>query len=308
MSEQSAHEMSALTVWQLARPGSLWITVLACLLGFASAAGCGYDPDWASALATLMLAVSFHAGANMLQEDASAPGSAALKSSLSSFTGGHGLVPLGLVSAGDALQLAWIVLGLTMLCGVLLALKAAGGLVGLGLAGLLLAWAYARPPLQLARRGFGELLAALAWWLVVLGADYVWRRHFFLIPAVTAVSFAVLVANVHLASACVTAAADRTVGRHTLAVRWGLPGATAVYWALLILAYGWLVGGVRALYHPGPALWGLASLPLSMLAGGLLWRFGKQPKRLDWVLWLSVLAAALHALSMGAGLFAMILM
>jgi len=303
----NAQEISVSTLWQLARPGSLWITVAACLLGFASAAGCGYDPDWPGVVATLLLATSFHAAANLLQEDgvtqtgAQTPGASAL----SSFTGGRGLVQQGVVSLKDVHQTAWAMLALTLLAGTLLALKSGGGLMLLGMAGLLLAWIYALPPLHLARHGLGELLAGLAWWCVALGADYVCRRHFFLIPAINAASFALLVANLRLACSFASADADQAAGIRSLRVRLGPRWAGALYWLLLLLAHGWLGGGVLALYQPIPALWALLSLPFSLLAGVLLWRAGNSQAAVQWAAWLSISAALLHALAMAAGLASM---
>jgi 1,4-dihydroxy-2-naphthoate octaprenyltransferase len=300
----NTQDISALTVWQLARPGALWVTVTACMLGFASAAACGVDPDWAGALATLLLATSFHAAANMLQENDTAPAStpALAPAALASFTGGLGLVQQGKVNLREVHQVAWAVLALTLLAGTLLALKTGGGLMLLGLAGLVLVWTYASPPWRLASHGLGEVLTALAWWLVVLGADYVWRRHFFLIPAVNAASFALLMANLHLASSFATAEADRAAARHSLRVRLGLRWAAALYWLLLTLAYVWLAGGVLALYQPTPALWALVSVPFSVLAGVLLWRAGSTPTGVPWAVGLSITAAVLHALVMAAGL------
>jgi 1,4-dihydroxy-2-naphthoate octaprenyltransferase len=295
-------EVSVLTVWQLARPGALWVTVAACLLGFASAAGCGFDPDWPGALATVLLAASFHAAANMLQEDGKG---LTETTALSSFTGGLGLVQQGVVSLKEVHQVAWAVLALTLLAGTLLALKTAGGLMLLGMAGLVLAWTYARPPWRLASHGLGELLAALTWWLVVLGADYVWRRHFFLIPAVNAASFALLVGNLHLACNFASADVDQAAARRGLRIRLGPRWAAVLYWLLLVLAYAWLVGGVLALYQPTPALWALLSLPFSVLAGVLLWRAGSTPAAMPWAIGLSVAAAVLHALAMAAGLVSM---
>jgi len=303
----NSQEISASTLWQLARPGSLWVTVAACVLGFASAAGCGYDPDWPGVLATLLLASSFHAAANLLQEDGAVPTGAQTPgaSTLSSFTGGRGLVQQGVVSLKEVQQTAWAMLALTLLAGTLLALKSGGGLMLLGMAGLLLAWAYAMPPLQLARHGLGELLAGLAWWLVVLGADYVWRRHFFLIPAINAASFALLVANLHLACSFASAGADQAAGKRSLRVRLGPRWAAVLYGLLLLLAHGWLGGGVLALYQPVPALWALLSLPFSLLAGVLLWRAGNSQTAVRWAMWLSISAALLHALAMAAGLASM---
>lgn len=303
----NTQEISVSSLWQLARPGSLWVTVAACLLGFASAAGCGYDPDWPGVVATLLLATSFHAAANLLQEDGVVPtgGPTPGRSALSSFTGGRAWEWEGIVSLKDVHQTAWAVLALTLLAGTLLALKTGGGLMLLGIAGLLLAWAYARPPLQLARHGLGELLAGLAWWGVVLGADYVWRRHFFLIPAINAASFAMLVANLHLACSFASAGADQAAGKRSLRVQLGPRWAGALYWLLLLLAHGWLGGGVLTLYQPTPALWALLSLPFSMLAGMLLWRAGNSQATVHWAVWLSITAALLHALAMAAGLASM---
>lgn len=56
------------TLLRMTRPGSLLLTVVACLLGmaFALACGCGFDP--LRAAATLALAVTAHAGANVLND------------------------------------------------------------------------------------------------------------------------------------------------------------------------------------------------------------------------------------------------
>ena len=101
-------------------------------------------------------------------------------------------------------------------------------------------------------RGLGELAVAAAWWLVVLGADYVQRGHFAATPALLA---------------------------HAVA-------------PLAVLA-GWA---------PTGALAGLLSLPLSLAAGGHLWRHHRQAARLRLAIGLTIAAANLHALALAAGL------
>ncbi len=183
-----------------------------------------------------------------------------------------------------------------MVAGLALAVKAGGGLLLLGLAGAVLIWAYTGPPLRLGERGTAEVIAALAWWLVVLGADFVQRHHFFMIPAVDAASFALLVAAITLAQRAVPinpAAAPKP--------QWHLV-LGAAYAALVLLAYGWLAGGVALLYQPHQALWGMVSLPVSLAAAGLLWRTAQQPQCALLAWRLTVAAVLLHGLSMAGGL------
>lgn len=203
------------TLLRMTRPGSLLLTVAACLLGmaFALACGCGFDP--LRAAATLALAVTAHAGANVLNDyhDALSGADAANQEGLFPFSGGSRLIQQGLVSEADTARWAAVLLLLLVVpAGLLLALHSGGGLVLIGMAGLFLAWAYSAPPLALMARGLGEVAVALAWWLVVLGADYVQRRQFFVIPAATAASFALLAANILLANGFPDAAADARVG------------------------------------------------------------------------------------------------
>lgn len=90
MASRVIREISLATVWQLSRPSSLLVTVVASLLGLASAAGCGIQPDWAAALAALLLAVMFHAGVNVLQTYHAARQGMASNPSDDPFGAGHG--------------------------------------------------------------------------------------------------------------------------------------------------------------------------------------------------------------------------
>lgn len=307
MVKPAVQEIALSTVWTLARPASLWLTVVACLLGWASAAACAHQPDGPSMLATLILAAGFHASANMLQETGRSVGGADVRAPrwLCSWTGGFGLASRGVIDVRQTRQLAWAVLALVVLAGVLLAFKTASGVIWLGVAGVILVWAYALPPLHLGSRGFGAIIAAVSWWLVVLGADWVQRRYFFFIPAINAVSFALLVANVHLMASNVIRRASSPVARRPAPGGGELRGSAAVYGIILVIAHLWLVGGVMALYQPQRALWGVLSLPLSTLALVFLWFHDNRVDRLHGALGLSIAAAVVHGLAMAAGLASM---
>ena len=306
------HTIPALrTDWKLllamTRPGFLAITLVACLLGIASAAACGGDIDPLLAGATLVLALAAHAGANVLNDyhDALNGADDANRNGLFPFTGGSRLIQQQRVTPAQTRKLAWLLLGGVALAGVLLAVHGGGGLLLVGISGLLLAWAYSAPPLKLMSRGLGELAVACAWWLIVIGADHVQRREFMLVPALTAVSYALLMANILLVNGLPDAASDAAVGKRTLAVRLGARNSALLYLLIALLAHGWLAVGAWQLLQPMPALWGMASLPLSLAAAWLLWRHAGQPSRLRPAIMLTIGAGIVHGLGMAAGLAGM---
>jgi 1,4-dihydroxy-2-naphthoate polyprenyltransferase len=296
------------TLVQMTRPGFLVITAVACVLGTAVASACGHGPNAWTALATLVLAVLMHAAANVLNDyhDALNGADDANTQGLFPFTGGARLIQNGHVTTQDTHNLAKALIVFLIPCGLLLAVKTGGGLMLLGLAGLLLGWAYSAPPLALMKRGLGEATVALTWGLVVVGADYVQRKHFFVIPVAVAVSFALLVGNILVINGFPDAAADAQVGKRTLVVRFGSRCVAWLYVCVALLAYAWLVAGVWLFIQPEPALWGLASMPLSLWAFMLLLKNAVQPARLASAIVLTIAAAVVHGLAISAGLLSLI--
>lgn len=291
--------------WRMTRPAFLLVTLTAALVGIASAASCGCGLDVPAALATVLLACTAQAGANVLNDyhDAINGADAANQQGLYPFTGGSRLIQQGEVSIAHTGRWAAVLLLLLIPAGLLLAARnGGGGLLLIGAAGLLIAWAYSAPPLKLMARGLGELAIAAAWWLVVIGADYVQRGQFFIIPVSLGFSVAVLVTCVLLINGVPDAPADAQVGKRTLAVRLGPRGAAALYAWLVLLAHGWLALSVWLLIPPKIALWGLLSLPLSLAAAVLFWRHAREPQRLRPAIGLTIAAANLHALAIAVAL------
>lgn len=291
-------------VWlRMTRPAFLLLTVVACVLGTATAAACGCGLDVPLALGATALAVLAHAAGNVLNDlhDARNGADAANRQGIFPFTGGSRLIQNGVVSERQTAELATALLVFLLPAGLLLAVKAGGGVLLLGMAGLALAWAYSAPPLKLMSRGLGEPTVAMVWFLVVVGADYVQRRHFFPIPAWVALGFALLVAALLLINGFPDADADAQVGKRTLVVRLGPRRASALYAVLVLMAHLWLVVGVWLLVPPVQALWGLISLPFSLAAAGWLVRYRHEPAQLKPALGLSVAAVLLHGLGLAAG-------
>ncbi len=295
------------TLLRMTRPGFLGITVVAVLLGVAIAAACGHGPRPWTAGATLLLACLAHAAGNVLNDyhDALNGADAANTQGIHPYTGGSRLIQDRVVTPGQTRELYRLLAFLLVAFGLLLAVWSTGWVIVLGLAGVLLAWAYSAPPLALMKRGMGEFVVALVWGLVVIGADAVQRGSLFVIPVVTAVSYALLVANILLINGLPDAVADAKVGKRTLAVLLGPRGAALAYLLISTLAHGWLAGGVWLLYQPDPAIWGLISWPLSLAAFVLLWRHAGQAHRLRPAIVLTIAATLLHGLAMAAGFWSM---
>ncbi len=297
------------TIWlQMTRPGFLSLTAVACVLGTAIAAACGHGPHWGTALATLLLACLAHAAGNVLNDvhDALSGADAANTGAIPPFTGGTRLIQQGVVSVAQTRALARLLLFWLAAFGLLLAVRTNGWVLVLGLAGALLLWAYSAPPLALMARGLGEVVIAAVWTLVVIGADAVQRGTVFIVPALTAVSYGLLAANILLLNEFPDAAADARVGKRTLVVRLGPQAAALLYAAIGLTAHLWLALGVQWLYQPEPALWGLLSAPLTLAAAVLLWRRRHRPQQLRPAIVLTIAAAHLHGLAMAAGFASMV--
>ncbi len=303
MATETPRSLDWRTWLKMTRPGFLAVTAAAVLLGLATAAACGCGFSVGRAVATMVLALAVHAGANALNDyhDALSGADALNQQGLFPFTGGSRLIQQGVATTAQMRALAWVLLGLAIPSGILLAAHAGGGLIVVGAAGLLLAWAYSAPPFALMTRGLGELAVGMAWWLIVIGADYSQRGAFFVIPAVSAVSFALLVTNILLINGFPDAPSDARAGKRTLGVLLGPRAAAGLYLGIALAAHGWLVASVLLLIPPQRALAGLVSLPLSLLAAGLLWRHAQAPARLRPALALTIAAALLHAVAMAAG-------
>lgn len=290
--------------WRMTRPAFLTITVVGCLIGFASAwaCGCGFDP--LRAVVTVVLAVLAHAGANVLNDacDARNGADAANTQGLFPFTGGSRFIQQGVVTEQQTRQWAWVLLGLTALGGVWLAVRSGPALLWVGMAGLALAWAYSAPPLQLMSRGLGELTVALAWWLVVVGADVAQRGQWFIIPAYAGVSYALLIANILLINGVPDAVADAQVGKRTLATRLSPTQLATLYLALCLAAHAWLAVGVWQLIPPIPTLMACIALLPGLAAAALLFRHHHHPDRLRPAVGLTIVTAHLHGLGLALGL------
>ena len=223
------------------RPAFLTITLVGCLIGFATAHRAGVPFDLPGALLTMLLALLVHAGANVVNDacDADNGSDDANRTRLYPFTGGSRMIQNGVLDRNETARLGQWLLLIVIPAGIWLAWRSGSGLLAIGAAGLLVAWAYSAPPLRLMSRGLGELAIVAAWLLVAVGADYVQRGHFDVLPAVAGLSFAMLVGALLYINQFPDRSADGSAGKRTLVVRLGPENARWGYLLLVLAAYGW---------------------------------------------------------------------
>jgi 1,4-dihydroxy-2-naphthoate octaprenyltransferase len=132
--------------------------VAGCLLGFSSALDAAFS--WPLALLTGFLAVATQAGVNVLNDycDHLNGSDAVNVDRLFPFTGGSRFIQNGVMSPRQMLAYALVLFSGVIAGGLWLIATRGGSLFGIGLAGLLIGWAYSAPPLKLSSRGLGEAM------------------------------------------------------------------------------------------------------------------------------------------------------
>lgn len=286
------------------RPAFLSVTLLACLLGLASAQRDGVAIAALPAVLTVLFALVAHAGVNVVNDfyDALSGADAANQERLFPFTGGSRFIQNGVLSLRETAVFGFGLLAAVIPAGLWLVAHSAPGLLLIGAAGLFIGWAYSAPPFALMSRGLGELAIVAGWLLVCGGADFVQRGSFAAAPWWLGLPFALLVAAILYINQFPDRQGDAAAGKRTLVVRLGAGRARWGYPLLLLLAYGGLVALVLAGELPHAALAGLAGLPFSLQAARCLLRHAGSPGLLLPGIRATILAANLHALALLAAL------
>jgi 1,4-dihydroxy-2-naphthoate octaprenyltransferase len=295
----------ALRYFLATRPAFLSVTLFACVIGLGTAYFGGVALSAAKALATLVFALIAHAGINVLNDyyDELNGTDRANTERVFPFTGGSRFIQNGVLTARETLVFGVALLALVVPAGLWLARASAPGLMGIGAAGLFIGWAYSAPPFALNNRGLGEPCVALGFGLIIVGSDYVQRGGFSALPAVAAVSYALLVTNVLCINQFPDRRADEIAGKRHWVVRLGADRARWGYWAIGLAAYGFLVAAAVSGKLPRLCLLALLPAVLTYKAGADLLKFAGEPQRLERAIKLTIEAAVGHGLLLAGALF-----
>lgn len=284
------------------RPAFLSVTLVACLIGLATASRSGIAIDTLTALLTIVFALVAHAGVNVVNDyhDALSGADAANEKRLYPFTGGSRFIQNGVIGTRQMGVFGYVLLAAVIPPGLWLAWQSGPGLIAIGMAGLIIGWAYSAPPLALMSRGLGELAIAAGWLLVVVGSDFVQRGSFAFMPFAAGLPYALLVANLLFINQFPDHDGDRAVGKRTLVVLLGPQTAKWAYLLIAIFAYGWLVAMVAIYLLPQKAAAAAITVVLSFSAGRELLQHASEPAELEPAIKRTIVAANLHGLILAA--------
>lgn len=286
------------------RPAFLTVSMAAWLVGIAGAHYEEIPLRPAAAAITLLLALVAHAGINVLNDyyDALSGCDALNTQRIFPYTGGSRFIQNGVMSTRAAAVFGAALLTAVALAGPGLAWVSGPGLYLIGAAGLAIGWAYSAPPLKLDSRGWGEPSVAAGFALIVIGTDYVQRGSFAPLPAVAAISYALLVTNILYINQFPDREADERAGKHHWVVRLGPERASWGYPTIAFFAYLWLAAAVASNALPSTALAALATAAPSAFAAARLRRFAATPQRLAPAIKATIAAALLHGALLAAAL------
>ncbi|PKO47193.1 MAG: prenyltransferase [Betaproteobacteria bacterium HGW-Betaproteobacteria-22] len=225
------------------RPAFLLASLAACLIGLSGAAYSGIHIQCTTALLTVLFAMLAHAGVNVLNDyfDAMNGTDAVNIERVYPYTGGSRFIQNGLLSPGQTIIFAYLLLGSASLGGLWLVWQSGIGLLWIGMLGMLIGWAYSAAPLQLNSRGLGEVCVLTGFLCLIVGADYVQRHAFSLQPVLVGMPYVLLVTNLLYINQFPDRKADAGVGKRNLVVMFSLPVAVLGYGLLAASAFAWLM-------------------------------------------------------------------
>ena len=287
------------------RPAFLSITLVACLIGLASAHFSGLPLQVDRALVTIFFALAAHAGVNVINDYYDFISGADVLNSgrIFPFTGGSRFITNGVISARRMRIFGYALLFAVIPAGFWLMRASSSRLFWIGLAGLFVGWAYCAPPFKLVCRGVGEPAILAGWTLIAVGADFVQRGDFSSLPWLAGVPFALLVVNILYINQFPDQASDAQSGKRTLIVRLGPKAARWGYLLIALFACFWLLFAAMMGGLPLYAAAGVLALPLSLCAARDLIAYATKPSRLAPALKRTILAANLGGLLTALGLW-----
>jgi 1,4-dihydroxy-2-naphthoate polyprenyltransferase len=223
-------------VARLADPKITLASVSSLVLGSAAAARHGgLDWGWlALTVAGIFCVETAKNASGEIVDFASGADLAVTPEDRSPFSGGKRVIVDGLLSVRETAVVAAVFYAAAAAAGLWIVAARDTRVLGLGVAGIALAFFYHASPLRLAYRGLGELAVAFAYGPLVAFGTYLVQRGTLADPplAVLAIGLGALVSAFLVANEFPDARADEASGKRTLVVRLGGERAVRLFGAL----------------------------------------------------------------------------
>ncbi len=217
----------------------------------------------------LLGAASLHMGANVINDyfDHKSGTDDMNTEFVRPFSGGSRVIQLGLLTPLEVMSGGIFFLLIGTAIGIFFVWVSGYFILALMLIGLVSAYFYTAPPLNLASRGIGEIFIGLNFgYLMTIGAYYVQTQTMSLEPLVAATPVALLIAAVLYINEFPDYTADKAAGKWHLVVRLGRSKAAIGYLVLIIATYASIVLAVALNMMPMFTLISLLTLPLAVKA------------------------------------------
>ncbi|MEP5763529.1 MAG: prenyltransferase [Halieaceae bacterium] len=262
-------------LWRLADPKISITSVAAMAIGAALAYRDGSTP-WGWLALTLLALFCFEVAKNAWGDviDFDSGTDLAVKpEDRTDFSGGKRVLVDELLTRRQTWSIAIVFGAAGALLGMLIVLGREPGLFWLGLAGVLLAWSYHGPPLQLAYRGLGELDVALCYGpLISMGTYVVCTQGYNSDVIWASLPLGLFIAAFLWVNEFPDFEADRSVGKNNLVVRLGRHRASRLLPVIYLLASLILLGACALEHLPPAAALGLVALLPATAACSWIWR------------------------------------
>jgi len=287
------------------RPPFLIAAALPVFIGLGTAWYTSHVFNLLTAILTLVGAVVAHAGINVINDyyDHLNGTDEQNTGRIFPFTGGSRFIQNELFTPKQCRNFALVLFAVTAALGIVLSYLSGPGLLLIGLAGLMIGWAYSAPPLALNSHGIGELCVGLGFGLLIpVGACYVQTGQFSPESFLAGIPYGLLVTNLLVINQFPDREADMAAGKHHLIVRLPTRIGRWLYLALAILAFALLPIFVLSSGLPALLLLGLIAAPVSISAAMMIVWHADEPGKLALAIKLTILAMILMGVSTSLGL------
>lgn len=271
------------TVFQTCRPSFLVLTPVCVLLGLSLAISTTESINYLTFIAIFIGALCAHMSVNMLNEYADFKSGLDFKTEKTSFSGGSGALPSSPEDAGAVLMFGIATLVITVIIGLYFIVTHSAQVLPIGLVGVVIVFTYTKwlnrlPLLCLISPGLGFGVLMVIGTYVVLTNEI--TQNVWLISIIPFL----LINNLLLLNQYPDIEADKTIGRKTFPIAFGLKISNVVYGISIVASYGFLLGLVINDRLPTMSLLALIPIVFSVYSfiGAVKYssEIGKHPKHL----------------------------